>query len=186
MLSLQKHLHDIEEKMKKCLDATVREFTEIRTGRANPGIVEGIMIEYYGTKTPLKQLASISVPEPRLITIHPWDPSSLADIVKAIQKSHLGINPVDDGKVIRISIPPLTRERCEELKKVLHKIAEQGRISIRTVRRDAIDDIKKMENSKEITEDARFKGQEEIQKLTDKYINNIGERLQEKEKELTG
>ncbi|MFC1624026.1 ribosome recycling factor [Candidatus Omnitrophota bacterium] len=184
MLPLEKRLHEIEEKMKKTVDATIREFSEIRTGRANPSLVEGIRVEYYGTNTPLKQLASISVPEPRLIAIQPWDPSSVKAVEKAILKSELGINPMNDGKIIRISIPSLTKERCEELKKVLHKIAEQGRVSIRTVRRDGIDSVKKMEDSKEIPEDARFKGQEEIQRLTDKYIKRIDELLKGKEKEL--
>ena len=185
MVPLQKCIHDIEEKLKKAVDATAREFSEIRTGRANPSLVEGIMVEYYGTNTPLKQLASISVPEPRLITIHPWDPSSIAGIERAILKSQLGINPVNDGKLIRISIPSLTKERCDELKKVIHRIAEQGRVSIRTVRRDGIDAVKKMEDSKEIPEDARFKGQEEIQKLTENYTKKIEDYLKEKEKELT-
>jgi len=143
------------------------------------------MVEYYGTNTPMKQLASISVPEPRLIVIQPWDVSSVPDIERAILKSQLGITPVNDGKLIRISIPSLTKERCEELKKVLHKIAEQGRVSIRTVRRDGVDSLKKLEDSKEITEDARFKGQDEIQKLTDKYSKKIEELLVQKEKELT-
>ncbi len=185
MLSQQKRIHEIEDMMKKTVDATVREFSEIRTGRANPKLVEGIMVEYYGTNTPLKQLAGIAVPEPRLITIQPWDPSSIPVIEKAILKSQLGINPMNDGKIIRISIPPLTRERCEELKKVLHKIAEQGRISLRTVRRDGIDSLKKMEDSKEITEDARFKSQEEVQRLTEKHTKRIEELLGEKEKELS-
>ena len=184
MLPLEKRVHEIEEKMKKTIDATVREFSEIRTGRANPSLVEGIMVEYYGTRTPLKQLAGISVPEPRLIAIQPWDPSSVPDIEKAILKSQLGVNPVNDGKIIKVPIPSLTKERCEELKKVLHKIAEQGRVSIRTVRRDGIDSIKKMEDSKEISEDDRFKGQEQVQKSTEKYTKKIEELLEEKEKEL--
>lgn len=184
MLPLQKHLHDIEELMKKAIDSTSREFSEIRTGRANPKIVEGIKVECYGSTMTLLQVGSISVPEPRLITIHPWDPSNLAAIEKAILKSELGITPTNDGKIIRISIPSLTRERCEELRKILHKIAEQGRVSIRTVRRDGIDSLKKMEDSKEITEDARFKGQDEIQKMTEKYAKKIDEQLKEKEKEL--
>lgn len=184
MLPLQKRLHEIEEKMKKTVDATAREFSEIRTGRANPKLVEGIKVECYGSTMSLNQVSSISVPEPRLIAIHPWDPSNVPAIEKAILKSQLGINPVNDGKIIRIAIPPLTKERCEELKKVLHKIAEQGRVSLRTVRRDAIDSVKKMEDAKEITEDARFKGQDQIQKLTDKYTKNIEELLKEKEKEL--
>jgi len=185
MLPVQKLIHEIEEKMKKSVSSTAREFSEIRTGRANPGLVEGIMIDYYGTKTPLKQLAGVSVPEPRLIAIQPWDPQSVESIEKAFMKSQLGLTPTNDGKLIRISIPSLTRERCEELIKVLHKIAEQGRVSIRTVRRDGIDSIKKMEDKKEIPEDARFKGQEEIQKLTEMYTKQIDERLKDKEKELS-
>jgi ribosome recycling factor len=184
MLPLQKRLHEIEEKMKKTVESTVREFAEIRTGRANPKLVEGIKVECYGSTMSLVQVGSISVPEPRLIVIHPWDPSNVPAIEKAILKSQLGINPVNDGKVIRISIPALTKERCEELNKVLHKIAEQGRVSIRTVRRDGIDSLKKMEDSKEITEDARFKGQEEAQRLTERYTKKIEELLKEKEKEL--
>lgn len=185
MLPLQKCVHEIEEMMKKTVDATVREFSEIRTGRANPRLVEGIMVEYYGTNTPIKQLASISVPEPRLITIQPWDPSSIPAFEKAILKSELGINPINDGKIIRISIPPLTRERCEELKKALHKVAEQGKVSLRSVRRDGIDSLKQMEDSKEITEDACFKGHDEIQKLVDRYSKKIDELLRDKERELT-
>jgi len=185
MLPLQKRLSEIEEMMKKSVDATVREFSEIRTGRANPSLVEGIMVECYGSNMPLKQVASISVPEPRLIAIHPWDPSNIQAIEKAILKSQLGINPMNDGKIIRVPIPSLTKERCDELKKVLHKIAEQGRISIRTVRRDGIDSLKKMEDSKQIPEDARFKGQDHVQKLTEKYTKRIEELLEQKEKELT-
>ncbi|NQT75550.1 MAG: ribosome recycling factor [Candidatus Omnitrophica bacterium] len=185
MLPLQKRLSEIEEMMKKSVDATVREFSEIRTGRANPSLVEGIMVECYGSNMPLKQVASISVPEPRLIAIHPWDPSNIQAIEKAILKSQLGINPMNDGKIIRVPIPSLTKERCDELKKVLHKIAEQGRISIRTVRRDGIDSLKKMEDSKQIPEDARFKGQDHVQKMTEKYTKRIEELLEQKEKELT-
>lgn len=184
MEPLQKLIHDTEEKLKKAVEATVREFAEIRTGRANPGIVEGVMVECYGTHMPLKQVATISVPEPRLITIHPWDPSNIQAIEKAILKSELGITPVNDGKIIRISIPTLTKERIEELKKILHKIAEHGRVSLRTVRRDAMAGIDKMESSKEITEDAKFKGHEDVQKLTEKYTKRIDELLANKEKEL--
>jgi len=184
MLPLEKLIHDTEEKLKKAVDATIREFTEIRTGRANPGLVEGIMVECYGANMPLKQVASMSIPEPRLIAIHPWDPSNIGAIEKAILKSELGITPVNDGKIIRISIPSLTKERIEELKKILHKVAEQGRVSIRTVRRDAIDAVKKMEDKKEITEDAKFKSNDNIQKLTEKYTKKIDEILANKEKEL--
>jgi ribosome recycling factor len=185
MLPLQKKLHEIEESMKKAVDSTTREFSEIRTGRANPKLVEGIKVECYGSTMSMNQVSTISVPEPRLIAIHPWDHSNIPAIEKAILKSQLGINPVNDGKIIRIPMPALTKERCDELKKILHKIAEQGKVSLRTVRRDAIDSVKKMEDTKEITEDARFKGQEQIQKLTDKYTKNIEELLKNKEQELS-
>ncbi len=184
MEPLQKHIHDTEEKLKKTIDSTVREFSEIRTGRANPGIVEGIMVECYGTHMPMKQVATIAIPEPRLVAIHPWDQSNIQAIEKAILKSALGITPVNDGKLIRISIPTLTKERIDELKKVLHKIAEQGRVSIRTVRRDAMAAVDKLESSRQITEDAKFKGHDEIQKLTEKYTKKIDELLANKEKEL--
>jgi ribosome recycling factor len=181
---LQKQIHDTEEKLKKTVDSTIREFSEIRTGRANTSIVEGIMVECYATHMPLKQVATISIPEPRLLAIHPWDPSNIQAIEKAILKSELGISPVNDGKLIRIAIPTLTKERIDELKKILHKTAEQGRVSIRTVRRDAMTVVDKMESSKEITEDAKFKGHEDIQKLTEKYTKKIDELLLNKEKEL--
>ena len=181
---LQKLIHDTEEKLKKAVDSTLREFSEIRTGRANPSIVEGIMVECYGTHMPMKQVGTISVPEPRLIAIHPWDQANIQAIEKAILKSELGITPVNDGKMIRISIPTLTKERIEELKKILHKIAEQGRVSIRTVRRDSIAAVDKLELSKQITEDAKFKGHDDIQKLTEKYTKKIDELLVTKEKEL--
>lgn len=184
MLPLEKCVQTIEEKMKKAVESTVREFHEIRTGRANPGIVEGIPVECYGTMMPLKQLASISVPEPRLVTIHPWDATNMQAIEKAILKSQLGITPSNDGKIIRLSIPSLTRERCEELKKVIHKITEQGRVSLRTVRRDGMEMIKKLEGTKDITEDACFKAQEDTQKLTEKYTKRIEDLLKEKEKEI--
>lgn len=184
MEPLQKLIHDTEEKLKKAVDSTLREFSEIRTGRANPSIVEGIMVECYGTHMPMKQVGTISVPEPRLIAIHPWDQSNVQAIEKAILKSELGITPVNDGKLIRISIPTLTKERIDDLKKILHKLAEQGRVSIRTVRRDSIAAIDKMESSKQITEDAKFKGHDDVQKLTEKYTKKIDELLANKEKEL--
>ena len=181
---LQKLIHDTDEKLKKAVDSTVREFSEIRTGRANTSIVDGIMVECYGTHMPLKQVATVSIPEPRLIAIHPWDQANIQAIEKAILKSELGIMPVNDGKLIRIAIPTLTRERIDELKKILHKIAEQGRVSTRTVRRDAIASVDKLESSKQITEDAKFKGHEDLQKLTEKYTKKIDEFLVNKEKEL--
>lgn len=177
-------LKDVEEKMKKVIEATKREFSELRSGRANPKMVEGLHVNYYGTPTLLKEIASISVPEARLIVIHPWDPNAVSEIEKAIYQSNLGITPTNDGKVVRLSVPPLSSERRQELIKIVKSIAEEGRVSIRTVRKDANEKIKSLEKDKKISEDDRFKGQDEVQKLTDKYIKEIDNLLQEKEKEL--
>ncbi|MBL7129958.1 MAG: ribosome recycling factor [Candidatus Omnitrophica bacterium] len=177
-------LRETEEKMKKAQEAVVREFSEVRTGRANPHLVEGIKIDYYGSPTLIKQVASISVPDARLIVIQPWDPIAIQEIEKAILKSNLGLNPVNDGKVIRVPIPQLSKERREEMIKLVKDLTEQGRISLRTIRRDANDLIKKLEHEKKISEDGRFKTQEEIQKITDKHIEKIDNLLKEKEKEL--
>ncbi len=177
-------LLETEDKMKKSIDTVSREFAEVRTGRANPSLVEGLHIDYYGTPTMLKQIASISVPDARLIVIQPWDISAMAEIEKAILKSNIGIAPSTDGKVIRLSIPQLSKERREELTKLVKKMAEDGRVSIRTIRRDANEAVKKLEDDKAIPEDERFKTQETIQKLTDKHIAKIEEILKEKDKEL--
>ena len=184
MTSVKEVLRNTEERMKKVITATKREFAAVRTGRASTALVEGMHVDYYGTATPLKQLANISAPDVKLIVIQPWDPSSLAEIEKAIQKSSLGAMPTNDGKVIRISIPPLSEERREELIKITKKMAEDGRISVRTVRRDANEQIKKLEKDKLATEDEAFKSQEEVQKLTEKYIKEIDAILAEKDKEL--
>jgi len=178
-------LKDTEDKMKHALDAMNREFSEIRTGRANPHLVEGIKIDYYGTPTMLKQLASISVPDARLIVIQPWDPTAVAEIEKAILKSNLGLNPMNDGKAIRLAVPQLSKERREELIKLVKDLSEKGRVSLRTIRRDANELVKKLEQDKKITEDDKFKSQEDIQRLTDKYIEKVEQILKDKEKELT-
>lgn len=178
-------VHDTETKMRKTVEATGREFSTIRTGRASTALVEGMRIDYYGTSTPLKQLAQISAADARLIVIQPWDKNSLADIEKSILKSDIGITPTNDGKVIRLTVPPLTQERRAELDKVLKKIAEDGRISVRTARHASIEHIRKEEKDKKITEDERFKAQEDIQKLTDKYIKEIDTLLATKEKEIS-
>ncbi|MGB2706111.1 MAG: ribosome recycling factor [Candidatus Omnitrophota bacterium] len=170
--------------MKKTVEATEREFSTIRTGRAHTSLVEGVRVECYGTTMPIKQLASISTPESRLIVIQPWDRSILGDVEKAIMTSELGITPNNDGKVIRISIPTLTKERRDELAKVLKKIAEEGKISLRTARRVANAEIDKMEKDKAITEDAKFAHKEDIQKLIDKHSKEIDEDLTNKEKEI--
>jgi len=184
MTSVREALQNAEEKMKKAIAATKREFAAVRTGRASTSLVEGMHIDYYGTPTPLKQIANISAPDVKLIVIQPWDPSCIGEIEKAIQKSNLGAMPTVDGKIIRISIPPLSEERREELIKITKKMAEDGRVSIRTVRRDANEHLKKLEKDKLATEDESFKSQEEVQKLTAKYIKEIDETLAEKDKEL--
>jgi len=183
-MTVKEIVHNTEERMKKAIDATRREFSEIRTGRANPSLVEGLRIDYYGTPTLIKQIASITIPDARLIIIQPWDPMAIAEIEKTILKSNLGITPMTDGKLIRLSIPPLSRERREELTKVVKNMAEEGRISLRTIRREANEAIKKLEDDKVIPEDERFKSQDQIQKLTDRYIQNIEQILKDKDKEL--
>jgi len=177
-------LTDVEHKMKKTVEATEREFSNIRTGRAHTSLVEGIKVNCYDTSMPLKQLASISTPEPRLIAIQPWDRSILRDVEKAILASELGITPNNDGKMIRISIPTLTEERRHALAKILKKITEEGKISLRTARRVANAEIDKLEKDKLITEDAKFAHKEDIQKLIDKYSKEIDEHLANKEKEI--
>ncbi len=184
-MSSQIVIKECEEKMKKSIDALNQNLGGIRTGRANSSMVDNLRVDYYGAMTPMKQIASITVPEPRLIVIAPWDAGALKPIEKAIADSDLGIAPIVDGKQIRLSIPPLTRERREELVKILHKIAEEGRVSVRSVRRDANERIKVLEKDKAITEDEKTKTLDSIQKLTDKYIQIIDQAQSSKEKELT-
>ena len=177
-------LNEIEGEMKKAIEATKREFAELRSGRANPKMVEGVRIDYYGTPTLLKELALISVPEARMVVISPYDPTSLKEIEKSILQSDLGVTPVNDGKIIRLIVPPLSQERREELIKIVRKVAEEGKISIRTIRREGKERIKNLEKEKKISEDDRFKSDEQTQKLTDKYTAEIESLLVEKEKEL--
>jgi len=177
-------LHNTEEKMKKAFESVTREFSEIRTGRASPTLVEGLHIEYYGTPTLLKQLASISAPDAHLIVIQPWDITAIAEIEKSIMRSNLGITPSHDGKLIRLSVPPLSKERRQELAKVVHKMTEEGRVSLRTIRRDSKESLEKLEKDKAISEDDKFRGIDELQKLVDKYIAKIDELLKNKEKEI--
>jgi ribosome recycling factor len=177
-------LHNSEEKMKKAFESVSREFAEIRTGRANPTLVEGLHIDYYGTPTLLKQMASISAPDAHLLVIQPWDVTAIVEIEKAIMKSNLGITPSNDGKIIRLSLPQLSKERRQELAKVVHKMTEEGRVSLRTVRRDAKEALEKSEKDKLISEDDKFRGIDELQKLVDKYIVKVDELLKNKEKEI--
>jgi ribosome recycling factor len=173
-----------EEKMKKAVKALEDEFKTIRTGRASAALFENIRVDYYEQKVPLNQVATISIPEARLVIIQPWDRSVLPEIEKAIQKSELSVNPNNDGKVIRIAIPPLTEERRKELAKVAKNIAEKSRVSIRNVRRDTSEDIKKKEKDSSLSEDQAKRGMDEIQKLTDKYIEEINAVLGKKDKEI--
>jgi ribosome recycling factor len=181
---MQTVVRKAEQDMKRAIDATLKNFNGVRTGRASVSLVEGIHVDYHGTMTPLNQMASLAVPERRLVTIQPWDPSAVQAIEKAILKSDLGITPANDGKMIRLAIPALTEERRKELVKVIHKMAEEGRVIIRNHRRDANDALKKMEKAKQISEDDVRKGTEQIQDLTNKMIKNLDELLAKKEKEI--
>lgn len=174
----------LNEEMVKSLDSLKREFSKVRTGRASISLLDGIKVDYYGTQTPLNQLATLSVPEPRLITIQPWDATVIKEIEKAIMKSDLGLTPVNDGKIIRVSIPPLTEQRRVELVKVVKKMAESGKVSIRNHRRDINEDLKQKKKDKEVSEDEFFKGQKEVQDITDDYIKKCDELTQAKEKEI--
>lgn len=170
--------------MKKSIAALQEEFAALRTGRASTAIFDKLNVEYYGAATPLSQVATVSVPEARLIVIQPWDKNMLSEIEKAIQKSELGLNPNNDGKVIRINIPPLTEERRKELVKVAKSTAEQSRVSVRNIRRDANDELKKMQKASDITEDDEKRGNDDVQKTTDKYVQEINTLLDAKEKEI--
>lgn len=173
-----------EEKMNKTVAALEVELKGIRAGRANPTLLDRITVEYYGQVTPLNQVAGISAPEPRLLVIQPWDATLIPAIEKEVQKSDLGINPTNDGKVVRLAIPPLTEERRMDLTKLVRKNSENAKVSIRNIRRDAMEEIKKAEKAKEITEDDRKETEEEIQKLTDKFIGKLDDITKAKESEL--
>jgi len=184
MISEQKK--KAEEKMNKALEMLRKEFAAVRTGRASLGILDGILVDYYGTPTPLNQAANLAVPDPRQITIQPWEPKMLGEIEKAILKSDVGITPTNDGKLIRLSIPSLTEERRQQIVKHAKKLAEDARVAVRNVRRDINEEIKKRRKDKEahISEDETKKLQDEIQKSTDLYIKKIDELLAHKEKEI--
>ena len=183
-MTVKEVLHTTEDKLKKSIDFVARNFAEVRTGRANPALVEGLHVDYYGTPTMLKQLASISVPDARMVVIQPWDPTAMVEIEKAILKSSLGITPSNDGKVIRLSVPQLSQERRQELAKVVHKMAEDGRVSLRTVRHESKAILEKLEKDKVISEDDKFRGLEEVQKMVDRFAVKIEESLKAKEKEV--
>lgn len=175
---------DMENHMNKAIEVFRREIASIRTGRASTALLDGIMVDYYGTPTPLKQIASLSVPEPRLIVIQVWDKTAIQEIEKAINKSDIGINPVVDGQNIRLNLPPLTEERRKELVKHVKKMSEDSKITIRNIRRDAIEKLKSAEKGHEISEDDLKREQDKIQKATDNFIVKIDQLLQTKEKEV--
>ncbi len=183
-MSVDKVKRQSEERMKKAIQALSDDFNGIRTGRASAALFEKIKVEYYGQATPLNQVATISVPEPRLVVIQPWDRSVLTEIEKAIQKSELSVNPSNDGKVIRINIPPLTEQRRQEYVKLARNKAEASRVAIRNIRRDANEELKKLQKDSEISEDESKRAQDETQKLTDKYIAEVAKLLEAKEKEI--
>jgi ribosome recycling factor len=173
-----------KNKMEKAVSVFQKELARVRTGRAAPALLEGIKVDYYGTLTPLNQLATIAAPESRLLTIQPWDTTSIEHIEKAILKSELGLTPNSDGKIIRINVPPLTEERRKELVKVVKKMGEDSKVAIRNIRRDSIENLKSQKKDKALSEDECFKLQDDVQKLTDNYVKKVDEILAEKEKEI--
>lgn len=175
---------EIEHKMDRSLAALRKDLSRIRTGRASLALLEGIVVDYYGTPTPLNQVATLAVPESRSITIQPWEKNQISPIEKAILRSDLGLTPVNDGKLIRLSIPPLTAERRQELVKQVKKIGEESKIALRNVRREGNESLKGLEKTKEISEDNMRRGQEQMQKITDRFITQVEETLQTKEREI--
>jgi ribosome recycling factor len=175
---------DVEDHMKKAIEAVRRDFNTIRTGRANSSLLDKIAVDYYGAETPLKQLANVSTPDATTLQIQPYDRTALTAIEKAISMSDIGLTPNNDGTIIRLNIPPLTSDRRKELVKVAAKYAEGGKVSIRNIRRDAIDAVKKQEKDKEVSEDQSRDTQDKIQKLTDKYIAEVDKALVDKEKDI--
>lgn len=178
-----KIIKSAEDRMNKAIEALKRDLSSLRAGRANPAILDRVQVEYYGALTPLSQVGSINTPDPRTLVIQPWDKSILGDIEKALMKSDLGLTPNNDGNIIRISIPALTEQRRTELVKMTKKYGEEGKVAVRNIRRDANEDIKKLEKS-EISEDESRGHQEVIQKLTDRFVNEVDKVLANKEKEI--
>jgi ribosome recycling factor len=174
----------LKSEMDKALSHLRKEYDRVRTGRASPSLLDGIRVDYYGTSTPLNQVATISIPEARLITIQPWDKGILGEVEKAIQRSELGLTPMNDGKLLRIAIPSLTEERRKELVKLVRRMAEERKVDLRNHRREANEMLKELKKDKEITEDALFRHQEEVQKITDQYVTKADDILKGKEKEI--
>jgi ribosome recycling factor len=177
-------LSEIKRKMDKVLEVMARDLSRVRTGRASVALLEGIKVECYGTSMPLSQVASLAAPESRLLTVQPWDQTVLGDVEKAILKSDLGLNPVNDGKLIRLPIPALTTERRKELVKMVKKMAEEAKVALRNIRREANEDLKEMKKEKLLPEDDAHRAQEEVQKITDDFIKKVDVQAAEKEKEI--
>ena len=180
----EKLIAETEDRMRKAGESLARELAGIRTGKANPALLDPVKVDYYGTPTPLRQLASIGAPEPRLIVVQPFDKTALAEIEKAILKTSLGLNPSNDGNIIRIPIPPLTEERRKELAKMVRKMGESGKVAVRNIRRDANEKIKKSEKDGDVAEDDSKRLQDRVQELTDKYTEEIDGMVSGKEKEV--
>jgi ribosome recycling factor len=175
---------DAETRMQGAIDTLGREFSGVRTGRASAALIEGVRVDYYNTPTPIPQVASVSVPDPRTVLIQPWDASLLSKIEKAIQKSDLGLTPANDGKSIRLTMPPLNEERRKQLAKVVGKLAEEGRVAIRNIRREVKEKLRALAKDKKISEDDEKRGETDLQKLTDRFIQRIDELLKKKEQEI--
>jgi ribosome recycling factor len=180
----EKIFEDVKRKMNKVLEAMAQDLARVRTGRASVALLEGIKVEAYNASMPLPQVASLAAPEPRLLTVQPWDPTLMGDIEKAILKSDLGLTPTNDGKIIRLPIPALTTERRKELVKVVKKMAEDGKVALRNIRRDANERFKDLKKDKQLSEDDAHRAQEEVQKLTDDFIKKVDAQAAEKEKEI--
>ena len=183
-MTIDEFIQDATRRMDKSVESAQHEFNTLRTGRASAALLDRIQIDYYGTKTPLKQLATINAPEPRLLTVQPFDPSSLSSIERTIQESDLGLTPSNDGKIIRLPIPQLTEERRKELVKVARQMAEDGRVAVRNVRRDVMHDLKELVRDGDVGDDEERRAEERVQKLTDDHVHSIDELLKHKEAEI--
>jgi ribosome recycling factor len=181
---MDKVFENTKARMEKCLDSLERDYDTIRAGRANPNILNNVVVEYYGTPTPLNQMAAVSVAEARVLVIQPWDAGTLKDIEKAINIAEIGINPQNDGKVIRLSFPQMTEEDRKRLVKDVSKRAEEAKVAVRNIRRDSMDDIKKLKKNNEITEDDQKDGEKKLQDITDQYIKSVDDMTKKKEDEI--
>ena len=183
-MNLEQAYKDVDTKMKKSMEHLQKELNSVRTGRASITLLDGIAVDYYGNETPLNQMSTLSVPESRMITIQPWDPSLLANIEKAIMQSDLGLTPTNDGKIIRVSLPVLTEERRVQLVKLVKKMAEDAKVAVRNVRREGNDNLKSLEKGKDISQDDLHKAMDHIQEITDDYVSKVDEVIDAKEKEI--